>query len=531
MLTRLLTFALNLATARSLTPEAYGVAAVQFHLINTSILFLAREGLRRGCLRVDPAAAGATGRVLGAAALAVPAGAALAALVTGALLTLGGPSHEASYRAAVAMQGAAAVVELLAEPLYILASVRQAYVVRVGVEAAATVAKSAATLGLLRAGTAPALAFSWGQLAYAAATLAGYVFYFGREWARRPKPRAGPAAGNAGRLALDRDVLRISAAFSLQAGGKLVLAEGGKAVLAAAADGAGQGVYGLVTNLGSLVVRTVFQPFEEAAFAAFSRGAGEAGPGALARRAALLALLCRAICLVGALGAAMGPAYAHLALLALYGRAWADSGAAPALGVYSALLALLAANGILEAFVHAVAGERELRRNNAALAAISVVHIALSVAGVGAAGAIGLLAADAANMALRIAYCLRFAAAHFRGAPGGFGAARLVPAPATALALLATLAVTSASRVVMLPETSLVVAALRRRQPGSPLLALAAAVEAAAPAAARAAAHVGVGLACLAAVGATAWTAEREVVDELRRMRGGGKEDEKSKKN
>ena len=32
-----------------------------------------------------------------------------------------------------------------------------------------------------------------------------------------------------------------------------------------------EGVYGLVDNLGSLVVRVVFQPFEEAAFTAFSR--------------------------------------------------------------------------------------------------------------------------------------------------------------------------------------------------------------------------------------------------------------------
>ena len=116
MITRLLTFGLNLATARSLTPEAYGVrgsggwsalrepgtskeqccpvpvpalaplpspaatprhatrapcaspsclhqvAAVQFHLINTTILFIAREGFRRACLRIDQSAAGASRR-------------------------------------------------------------------------------------------------------------------------------------------------------------------------------------------------------------------------------------------------------------------------------------------------------------------------------------------------------------------------------------------------------------------------------------------------------------------------------------
>jgi desulfoferrodoxin (superoxide reductase-like protein) len=35
-------------------------------------------------------------------------------------------------------------------------------------------------------------------------------------------------------------------------------------------------VYGLVVNLGSLVVRTAFQPFEEAAFTSFSTS-GDSG--------------------------------------------------------------------------------------------------------------------------------------------------------------------------------------------------------------------------------------------------------------
>jgi len=42
-------------------------------------------------------------------------------------------------------------------------------------------------------------------------------------------------------------------------------------VLVAVESALNQGVYGLVSNLGSLVVRILFQPFEEAAFAAFSR--------------------------------------------------------------------------------------------------------------------------------------------------------------------------------------------------------------------------------------------------------------------
>ena len=95
-----------------------------------------------------------------------------------------------------------------------------------------------------------------------------------------------------------------------QAAEKLVLAEGSKAVLVATQSAAEQGAYGLASNLGSLVVRTLFQPFEEAAFLAFSRsGAGSGGGGsgggggaalaAKARLARVLAVAVRTVSIVG----------------------------------------------------------------------------------------------------------------------------------------------------------------------------------------------------------------------------------------
>ena len=52
-----------------------------------------------------------------------------------------------------------------------------------------------------------------------------------------------------------------------------MLSEGSKMVLVALQSRFDQGVYGLVSNLGSLVVRALFQPLEEVAFTAFSRSA------------------------------------------------------------------------------------------------------------------------------------------------------------------------------------------------------------------------------------------------------------------
>lgn len=70
--------------------------------------------------------------------------------------------HTVKYGAETA--GAAAMLELAAEPLYILSTVRLRFRLRVGAEAAATLARGGLTLLLLaRAACAPAIALSWGQ--------------------------------------------------------------------------------------------------------------------------------------------------------------------------------------------------------------------------------------------------------------------------------------------------------------------------------------------------------------------------------
>ena len=134
--TRLITFVLNLITARLLTVDDYGVgassshlhcpvnlkcchkhaswkfagcawmqlSAVQFHLINTTILFLSREGFRRGCLRAQQAEAGSTKSILGTAALSIPFGLAVTLAVCAVSLR-SALSLSSPYAAAVALQG------------------------------------------------------------------------------------------------------------------------------------------------------------------------------------------------------------------------------------------------------------------------------------------------------------------------------------------------------------------------------------------------------------------------------------------
>jgi len=53
LLSRLLTFSLNQALVRLVSPELFGTVSLQFELLLNTILFLSREGVRNSLLRVS----------------------------------------------------------------------------------------------------------------------------------------------------------------------------------------------------------------------------------------------------------------------------------------------------------------------------------------------------------------------------------------------------------------------------------------------------------------------------------------------
>lgn len=55
-----------------------------------------------------------------------------------------------------------------------------------------------------------------------------------------------------------------------------------------------------------------------------------------------------------------GPPYSYVLLRVVYGQRWSETDAPRALAVYCLYILLLAVNGILEAFVHAVAKSRHV---------------------------------------------------------------------------------------------------------------------------------------------------------------------------
>jgi len=218
-----------------------------------------------------------------------------------------------------------------------------------------------------------------------------------------------------------------------------------------------QGVYGLIQNLGSLVARLLFQPLEEAAFMEFSMGfagvtraregkdaaekekklelrdgedddAVASSPSAAASSTSFsslssayttgltqLSVLLHVVLLVGLTLLCFGPGYSFVFLDLLYGARWsaAETGAAQLLSAYCGYILLMALNGVSEAFVSAVISTRELRHYNLWLVLCSALYVA-ACAALLRFGALGLIAANCANMALRIGYSAWFIRRFFR---------------------------------------------------------------------------------------------------------------------
>jgi Rft protein len=290
------------------------------------------------------------------------------------------------------------------------------------------------------------------------------------------------------------------------------------------------GVYGEVQNLGSLVVRLVFWPIELSAFRAFSArsSAGLAGLAGSAgsstqgsgegvadessdvdprdrlentHNLAMLQALHRGVALVAAVAAAFGPCYAFAAIHVLLSHRWSATEAPALLATYSCTLALLAVNGVAEAYSHARMAGAQLVRANGFMAAAALVHAALlfvaSWTQAGAENCQLLVLFDALMMGFRIAYSYTFMWWLHRGRVGNVRA--WVPAPASCGALVLAHVVVRASERRMMRVLAGAAAALEAERLPRPMLA-----------------HVGVGAAVLVALLAALLRTERALMLSVR---------------
>ncbi|CAN1180469.1 Protein RFT1 homolog [Linum perenne] len=383
------------------------VYAVQFQLFVTCVLFLSREGFRRACMRADMKSDEISpedyaAKILKVAWMSLPLGIVITAAACAFVFWWQGLSFSDSYGQAILINGCACMLELLAEPLYILSQNMLLLELRLVVESAATLFRCLTMYILVvkMSSMEKMIIFALSQTAYGACLFIGYWGYFllrrsFRSFKLLPF-RIGSVAD------YDKQLSNMCMLFTFQSFRKLILQEGEKLVLV-------------------LVVRMVFLPFEESSYATFARSASGQYPNKAGRLGASLTEGLKLVLLIGLVFMAFGPSYSYSLIRLLYGQKWSDGEASVALQYYCLYVIVLAMNGTSEAFLHAVATENQIKRSNDSLLLFSIIYVVLNVLLIRSAGAVGLILANSLNMTMRIIYSAVFIKNYFKLTMFGFG--------------------------------------------------------------------------------------------------------------
>ncbi|KAK0558299.1 Oligosaccharide translocation protein rft1 [Tilletia horrida] len=457
VVTRLLTFALNQLLVRLTDPSVFGAANVQLDLLLSTILFLARDGVRGALIRTAsrPAAGSGEGRTVlppglhNIALLPIPAGLAIASVATLLYITRLAPdelvkSYPGQFYTSVGLYVFGAVLELISEPFYNRASVSLNVGLRVKAEGAAVMAKGVATLAWMMAPIGPPsdkisrglVAFGLGQAAYGAATLFVFLSAQAREggWAGiksalLPARTASAQKTHQRAGAFDAPTISLTWVLVKQSLLKHVLTESDKLAVARLGSLSDQGGYALASNYGSLVARMLFQPLEESSRIIFStqlgsvqtkeipftpsaRTAANVSRSALTDATKLLSTLLHFYALLAVLLLSFAPPLATPGLFLLAGNRWATSTSAPSiLGSYAGIyLGVMGFNGILEGFLQATASEAELGTYSGVMIVSSAGFVA-ALAGFshqGVGGEIALVYANSLALGLRALWSWRY---------------------------------------------------------------------------------------------------------------------------
>lgn len=451
--TRALTFAVNQVLLRYLSPGIYGVAT-QLELFSVSILYFSRESLRVALARQhdtteEPEQANgddSNGKTERTAVSYGPAkrmqevvNVSHIAIVLGLQLTIifrwlylhsaeSAVMESPHLRTSLNIYAIATILELFNEPAFAVAKQKMLDGTRAWAEFRASTLRCLMTCSIAiwasRTGRdLGVLPFAAGQISYALVLNVIYV------WNILPictqngvslLARDIPSPNDYIMSRFSRPLMNIAATFYGQAIFNQILTSGDSYLIAALAPLPAQGAYALAANYGGLLARMLFQPIEEASRSLF----GRISPQTKSRdtkplKAALIHLttILHFYTLLSLLAITLGPPLSPILLRTLAGSRWTATEAPAVLAAYCYLIPLLAINGILEAFVSAVATPAQIRAQSLWKMGQLVAFAGSSwlTLGVWGLGAKGLVIANAVTMDMRVGWSWGFVRGYLNG--------------------------------------------------------------------------------------------------------------------
>lgn len=479
---RALTFVVNQVLLRYLSPEILGIST-QLELFAISVLYFARESLRVALQRqrlyneqTEPGKEGAKGagesreraiashgsgrraqEAVNLSYIAIGLSLPLTYIFAKLYIRSAGPQvlKTPYIRESLNIYALATFFELLNEPNFAVAQQQMLYGTRASAETFATSTRCLVTccsaIWASRTGSSSgALPFALGQLSYATVL---NIVYLSKISPLRSKLQFSlflkplPASPSLFLSCFSVPLLTLALNLYAQSALKHILTTGDAFLIAALTSLPSQGAYALASNYGSLVARILFQPLEESSRSLFGRllpSSPIALPDSSERRALnhatnYLRSLLHFYSLLSLVSVSLGPTLAPLLLRLVAGPRWTNTPAAAVLAAYCYYIPLLALNGVLEAFVSAVATPAQLRGQSVWMFAFSAAFATTGflVLRVWDLGARGLVLANAVNMVMRIWWSWGFAQAYLKQRGGGLLITQILPSLGSSLGALA----------------------------------------------------------------------------------------------
>ena len=179
---------------------------------------------------------------------------------------------------------------------------------------------------------------------------------------------------------------------------KLLLQEGERTVLVLTTTLSIQGIFSVISNISSLIVRFLFLPIEEVCYSLFSKMRNNKEEAIQAFCSFFKILIYIALLVL-----CFGPPYSKAFLDFLYNNEEYTKNSHLLIIAFLSI-ATIAINGVSEAFFHATATEKQLKQSNNFMFIFSIVYVTLCIILTKFIGTSGLFFANILNMMLRIVY-------------------------------------------------------------------------------------------------------------------------------